>query len=349
MKLYKLLSLLLMLMHLISCTQCRGQHASKGGVEPLVDSLQDTTQVQPVEPSKPLFLTADEIEISKDLLFDKYVLEDVYPYQKGERKLQWDSIRAVLAHVENLTAQKHRWGILQNYRNGNKEAALVKNYKRNVYKRIADTLGVERWQSVALYSLADTLQPERYGRDGWPVLIQGAEGSFARVKSIEMRNNEGEEWFVYKRYLKELSDSLRFEHLVVVDRKSQYIISLEKTDKAKWLVRSINPATTGVHRPPYAQETPLGIFVVQEKKSKMFYHKDGTTEMGGFAPWASRFTNGAYIHGVPVNLPRTSIIEYSQSLGTTPRSHMCVRNASSHAKFIYDRMPTLQTLVVVIE
>jgi len=64
----------------------------------------------------------------------------------------------------------------------------------------------------------------------------------------------------------------------------------------------------------------------------MYYVKDGTSEIAGYAPYASRFTNGAYIHGVPVQYPHKNIIEYSPSLGTTPRSHMCVRNASSHAK-----------------
>ena len=63
----------------------------------------------------------------------------------------------------------------------------------------------------------------------------------------------------------------------------------------------------------------------------------------------SRFTNGAYIHGVPVNVPRTEMIEYSWSLGTIPRSHMCVRNATSHSKFIFDNMPAEATLIVVIE
>lgn len=70
-----------------------------------------------------------------------------------------------------------------------------------------------------------------------------------------------------------------------------------------------------------------------------------TTETGGFAPYASRFTNGGYIHGVPVNAPRKTLIEFSPSLGTTPRSHMCVRNATSHAKFIYDWAPIEETLV----
>ena len=59
------------------------------------------------------------------------------------------------------------------------------------------------------------------------------------------------------------------------------------------------------------------------------------------------FTDGAYIHGVPVNAPRKTQIEYSPSLGTTPRSHMCVRNATSHAKFIYDWAPVNELLFCI--
>lgn len=59
-----------------------------------------------------------------------------------------------------------------------------------------------------------------------------------------------------------------------------------------------NPATTGMHAPPYAQETPLGMYLLQQKKTRMVFLKDGSAETGGYAPYASRFTNGAYIHGV---------------------------------------------------
>ena len=111
----------------------------------------------------------------------------------------------------------------------------------------------------------------------------------------------------------------------------------------------MNPATTGLRRPPHMRETPLGIFVIQEKKFKMFYYKDGTTEIGGFSPYASRFSNGGYIHGIPVNAPGKNMIEYSRLLGTTPRSHMCVRNATSHAKFIYDWAEPQKTVIFVIE
>ena len=140
-----------------------------------------------------------------------------------------------------------------------------------------------------------------------------------------------------------------FRHVVFVDRRDQNIATLERKAEGEWLVRSMNPATTGKHRPPYGHDTPLGMFVVQQKKPKMIFLKDGSTATGGYAPYASRFTNGAYIHGVPVNVPRTAMIEYSWSLGTTPRSHMCVRNATSHAKFVYEWAPVFASLVVVIE
>ncbi|MGL4999922.1 MAG: L,D-transpeptidase [Cetobacterium sp.] len=71
--------------------------------------------------------------------------------------------------------------------------------------------------------------------------------------------------------------------------------------------------------------------------------------MAGFAPYATRFSGGGYIHGIPVELPRTQIIEHSPTLGSTPRSRMCVRNASSHAKYVYDWVKLLNTLIIVIE
>ena len=158
-----------------------------------------------------------------------------------------------------------------------------------------------------------------------------------------------EEYLVPSRYVKQLSDTTAFRHVIFVDRQDQNIATVEQTGNQEWKVRSMNPATTGRHAPPYAQETPLGMFLLQEKKQRMIFLKDGSSALGGYAPYASRFTNGAYIHGVPVNVPRTAMIEYSWSLGTTPRSHMCVRNATSHAKFIFDWAPTENSLVVVIE
>lgn len=287
----------------------------------------------------------EDIVIEKELLYDKYTLDDTYPYRDTTRSFQWDKIKKELAVLENFQHEFFAWGILQNYRNNNGEAPLIKKYVRNEYKRVADTLGIERYQSVPLFLPNDSVTGERYGRDGALVkLMKDSVGSFYKVATIDSKGL----WLVPKKYVKAIHDSVIFKKAIFVDRNNENIVTLEKVD-SKWIVRSMNPATTGLHRPPYQQETPLGIFVIQEKKSKMYFLVDGTTRTGGFAPYASRFCNGGYIHGIPVNAPRTALIEYSASLGTTPRSHMCVRNATSHAKFVYDWAPTEKTIVFVIE
>ncbi|WP_373806273.1 L,D-transpeptidase [Bacteroides heparinolyticus] len=290
-------------------------------------------------------LSAANISLTKDLLYDKYTLNDTYPYKDTVRSFKWDVIRNCLAYIENMQLDTARLVVLQNYKNLNGEATLVRTFVRDAYRRVSDTLGVERYQSVPLYLPADTLVPERYGRDGTLAYLRGRVGSFCLIHPVTFE----EEWLSPSRYLKQLEDSTFFNHVIFVDRLDQNITTLERISGGVWKIRSMNPATTGRYAPPYAQETPLGMYLLQQKKSRMVFLKDGSTATGGYAPYASRFTNGAYIHGVPVNVPRTSLIEYSQSLGTTPRSHMCVRNATSHAKFIFDWAPVEKSLVVVIE
>ena len=276
-------------------------------------------------------------------MFTKYVPKDSVKYNNKIRVFQWDKIGEYLILIDNVRDEQHEWGVLNNYKNRNREAPVVKNYVRNEYNRVSDTLGTERYQSVPLYSLNDTITPEIYGKDGWPVVIIDTIGTFIYAHSI----NDGNDWLIPKRYIPR-SSKMNMNKVIFVDRKNQNITTIEK-DSGIWVVKSMNPATTGLKKPPYMSPTPLGIFVVQEKKQKMLYLKDGSTEIAGFSPYASRFTKGGYIHGIPVNYPSTEIKEYSPSLGTTPRSHMCVRNATSHAKFVYDWAKTFDTLVVVIE
>ena len=294
--------------------------------------------------TKPLLLSTD-IHLTEELLFNKYTLDDVYPYKDTVRSFKWEIVKSCLAFIENMQRDKVKWCVMQNYKNSNGESPLVRKFVRNAYHRIADTLGVERYQSVPLYLTTDTVVPEIYGRDGSLAKMIGEEGSFYRIMPV---NADGE-WMVPQKYAKLLSDSTVFHHVIFVDRHDQNITTTERVAKTEWRIRSKNPATTGRFAPPYAQPTPLGIFLLQQKKVKMVYLKDGSKETGGYAPYASRFTNGAYIHGVPVKAPETKKIEYSWSLGTVPRSHMCVRNATSHAEFIFNWAPAEGSLVVVLE
>jgi L,D-transpeptidase catalytic domain. len=290
-------------------------------------------------------LTAEDIRLQKDIQYTQYSLDDEYPYQDTVRRFQWEKIKGAIALIENAMADGGDWGVLSNYKNMNKEAPTIEGFVRNEYGRVSDQFGIERYQSAPFYTVDSDTALVRYGRDGWLVkLPDTVTTGMIRIKGVSF---EGE-FLVPDRYIKFWGDSARFDKIVAVDVTNQNISMLEKIDDT-WHIVSMNPATTGVHKPPHAHETPTGIFAVQEKKEKMLYVKDGTTEIAGFAPYASRFTNGAYIHGVPVQYPNKNIIEYSPSLGTTPRSHMCVRNASSHAQFVYDRATVKQSVVVVID
>ena len=290
-----------------------------------------------------LFGKAGAVSIEKELAYDQYTLNDTYTYGKKERQFQWNKISQKLDTLEARQKYHSWWGILQNYQNRKGQAAPVKDYKEDEYG-ITDPYGVERDQSVPLYDLADLRTPARYGRDGSLIMVKDSTNGFFRVVVAAFPG----EWMVPAKYIKILDSVTSISKIIVVDRANQNITTLEKTGYM-WKIRSMNPATTGLRHPPDMRSTPLGIFVIQEQRAKMFFYEDGTTEIGGFSPHASRFSNGAYIHGVPVNLPGKEPIEYSWTLGTTPRSHMCVRNASSHAKFIYDWAIPEKTIIFVIE
>ncbi|MBK1442091.1 L,D-transpeptidase [Parapedobacter sp. ISTM3] len=308
------------------------------------DSLEQVRLAEEEERRRPR--TADDIQLSKDLAYDQYTLADEYPYKDTVRVFQWDKIKEKLAYVDNFQRGNKQYAVLQNYKNRNGEAPVVANYVRNAYKRVSDTLGTERYQSVPLYREGNSDVPIIYGRDGSLVeLLSSDTIPMVKITGISFEGT----WEVPKRYVKVIGDTVTFHHVIVVDVTNQNICTIERSEEASWRILSMNPATSGVHKPPYSMETPVGIFVLQEKKPKMLYLKDGTKTIQGYAPHASRFTNGGYIHGVPTQHPDASIIEYSATLGTVPRSHMCVRNASSHAKFIYDWAKTFQSLIIVID
>lgn len=330
-----------------ACTQSPEEQKSPAETaeeKRLADSIAREEEKKEAERKRPR--TASDITLTKELAYDKHTLEDVYPYRDTTRQFQWDKIKEMIAYVETFQQIPHRYGVLQNRRNKNGEAPLVGEWKRNAYKRVADRNGTERWQSVPLYPVGNHDTPEIYGRDG--SLVSLLSSDTLKMVKVEGISFEGE-WEIPSRYILPIGDTVVFDRIAFVDLTNQNICTVERSDYCDWKVLSMNPATSGVHKPPFSMETPTGIFVVQEKKKKMFFVKDGTSEIRGFAPFASRFTNGAYIHGVPVNNPKGSIIEYSQTLGTTPRSHMCVRNASSHAEFVYNWTKTLGSLVIVIE
>lgn len=257
MKIHKLAIILLILV--CSC---------KKEIKPIVETeaiIQDSIDSLDIEEEIVIKdLTAEDISIIKDLQFVSYTLEDEYPYKDTIRKFQWHKIKERLAYLENIQCNKATWGVLSNYKNQNKESPLVYNFVRNEYSRVSDTLGVERYQSVPLFLLGDTVQPVRYGRDGWLVHIETADTlEMVQVKGISFDGT----YHVPKRYLKPWGDTIYLNKAIFVDESNQNIATLERADTA-WITRSMNPCTTGRKKPPYAQKTPIGLFGIQEKKIK---------------------------------------------------------------------------------
>lgn len=283
------------------------------------------------------------VKIKKELLYDRHTLDDVYLYGKIERSFQWVKIAGMMDSLIVYEDAGKEFGALSNYKNRQGVPPLSDAYSRDAYKAVQDKHGVKRDQAVPLYRMGNLRSPERYGRDGALVSIVRDSANYLLVIPASC----GGKWWVPKKYVDRLGGA-DFRKLIFVDRIHQNVASIERGDSV-WLVRSMNPITTGLQRPPYKRETPPGVFVVRGKLESMPFLKDGTIEMGGFAPWASRFSGGAYLHGVPVNYPDKVVLEYSGTLGTTPRSHMCVRNATSHAKFIYDWAPVGESLVIVFD
>ena len=289
-----------------------------------------------------------DVSIEKRLLYDQHTLGDTFPYKDGTRGFQFDKMRDRLFMLDSIQQATAQWGILQNRKNVHGRPANVKNFTTDEYHSIADRYGVEGTQSAPLYVVGEfgTQAPERYGRDGSLVRLLGRNAA-GNAWIVESYNAPGQ-WEVPLKYVKPISTT-RFDKVVMVDRTNQVIATLERNNApGKWLVRSMNPCTTGAHQPPHSYLTPVGMFVIQDRTPKMMYNNGGPVIVG-FAPWASRFTNGAFLHGVPVNNPEGAIVEFSSTLGSIPRSHECVRNASSHAKFIYDWAPLEGTIVFVYD
>ncbi len=279
----------------------------------------------------------------KKLLYDRYTLPDTYEYRNSTRTFQWDKILIKLNELDSFTNKHQQLAILNNYKNRKGEAPHTLNYKIDYWDNITDSIGTPRYHSVPLFSTNSFPKPEIYGRDGSLVAIK----EHGEMVSKVTFPNSKDEWLVHHIYIEQINHN-RFNKIIIVDITNQNIATLERINN-RWQIRSMNPATTGIDMPPYRRATPLGIYVVHDKRYKMHFVIDGTSDIAGFAPYATRFSGGGYIHGIPVNIPSTKHIEYSSTLGTKPRSHKCVRSATSHAKFIYDWCDLKETIVIVID
>lgn len=234
--------------------------------------------------------------------------------------------------------------------------AYISNYKNSsgvapVYKgKSVDKYGTRRNQAAPGYIKPDRESIFRYFPDGVLLSILDEKDEFFKVRTL---NFKGAYW-VPKKYVSLENSIDKLKKIVVIDRKNQNETVFEYNED-KWTLVSYALATTG-QKGKYKSETPLGYYMAIEKRHSFLYYRDGTTKIAGFAPYATRFAGGMYIHGIPVNFkfiedkrvnPGTR--ETSSTIGTIPLSHGCVRNNTSHAKFLYDWLNVGESAIIVID
>lgn len=213
-----------------------------------------------------------------------------------------------------------------------------------------DDFGTRRYQSGVGYVEPDKDSYFRYIPDGMLLTVLDETDRFYKVKPLSF---DGEYW-VEKKYVSFENSIEQLSQVVVVDRKYQNCAVFEYRD-GTWVMVSYVFVTTGMQG-QYSLPTPLGQYMVIQKRDRFLYYKDGTKEVAGYAPYAIRFSGGGYLHGVPIQYlvqngkkVDPGLQEYLHTIGTTPRSHMCVRNYTSHAKFMYDWLQIGSSAVIVIE
>ncbi len=258
------------------------------------------------------------------------------------REFQFDKMYQEIVSLKSVI-DKNTTAYITNYKNSKGTAPLHKG-------RTSDDYGIGRHQSAPAYLSASTKANFRYIQDGVLVNIIGKTEAFYKITTSSF---EGE-YYVPKKYVS-LSNSIKaLEKVVVVDRKNQNEAVFEYVDD-NWSIVSYIYATTGENA-KYKLPTDLGYYMAIETRERFLYLDDETGEVAGYAPYAVRFSGGTYIHGVPVvfqkqgdKLVDPGIIEYLFTIGTTPRSHKCVRNYTSHAEFIYKWVEIGKTAIIVIE
>ena len=238
----------------------------------------------------------------------------------------------------------------------NSQTAYINNYKNRsgtpplYHGSTVDTYGTVRYQSAPAYTSPDSGSEFRYISDGLLVSITGESGDYYKIETI---NFEGE-YYVPKKYISLQNSINELTKVVVIDRKNQNEGVFEYID-GQWNIISYIYATTGENT-KYKEPTPLGYYMAIHTQERFLYLDDVTRKIAGYAPFAIRFSGGAYIHGVPVDalivndLPIFQPMkEYLSSIGTVPRSHKCVRNYTSHALFLYEWISIGASAIIVIE
>ncbi len=267
-----------------------------------------------------------------------YVIEDA----GIPRKFRFDIMTDELRRLEQALTQ-YPYGYISNYKNKNGSPPLKDG-------KAIDEFGIQAYQSAPAYYSLENKNEFRYFPDGMIVFILAEADGHFKVRNLVYN----EEFWIPKNFIS-FDDNLdRLDKAIIVDKANQNQVLYENKN-GRWTMVSYTLATTGVPE-GNKYETPTGSFKVLQKRDRFYYLNHRTGEIGGYAPYGTRFSAGAYVHGVPVDYIKQDgenidpgMKEYLLTIGTTPRSAKCVRNYTSHAKFVYDWADLNDTAVIVID
>ena len=143
---------------------------------------------------------------------------------------------------------------------------------------------------------------------------------------------------------------------VSIDTQSQSEVALERnkeTDQYEVITYSL--VTTGKDNGYSSYDTPHGVFMVAHTRTYMMFTRNlretetltsipkglraGRNQVvSGEAPYAIRFSGGAYLHGIPGPIGASSESKWytAAKIGTYKESHKCVRHYDDQIKFLFD-------------
>lgn len=251
----------------------------------------------------------------------------------------------MVEEVLNLQTEveKGTTAFISNYKNWTGTAPLYNG-------QTVDPYGMKRYQAAPAYVEASTQSDFRYMPDGTLVSVLAQTDNYYKVSTLNFPG----EYYVPKKYVSFQNEIRQLSQVIVIDRKNQNEGVFEWIN-GQWHLISFIYATTG-EEAQYKEPTLLGHYMAIQRVDRFLYLDDVTREIAGYAPYAIRFNGGAYIHGVPVDLSIVNGVktypphrEYLHTIGTDPRSHKCVRNYTSHAKFLHEWIRIGEAAVIVIE
>ena len=273
-----------------------------------------------------------------DKVQEGYILSKLAEKRGFQFDKMFDAVNRARSEVDTSTS-----AYITNYKNRIGTAPLYKGSTK-------DKFGIQRHQSAPAYYEPNLGAEFRYLSDGTLISVIAETDSFYKVRTLSFKG----EYYVSKKYVSFRQSIEELTKVIVVDRKNQNEGVFELID-GKWNLISYIYATTGENA-KHKLPTDLGYYMVIEKVSRFSYLSDVTKQIAGYAPYGIRFNGGAYIHGVPVDYVMKNgkridpgMQEYLFTVGTVPRSHKCVRNFTSHAKFLYDWIEIGKSIVIVIE